>query len=240
MPEGRPIWRVELAEGSEEEVFYEAWSPPPAEETRQISAGGISIASMGGPPVFAPGLHTAALPGGSLAVVDSSAWLVKIVGPDGEVRSRLSRPVEAQEVTSPIERSEIERQLAELESGQGPRLRIVTDDGSGEREMPQDAVQEMMRDRIQNRGFYPVIPVVRGLAAGWDGRLWVERRVEGNPTVDGPIDLVSSAGEYLGTVNAEGPGVPDAFGPDGLVAYIEQDEMEVPLVVVRRLPAELR
>jgi hypothetical protein len=196
--------------------------------------------TIGGPPVFAPGLHTAVLPDGGMAVVDSSAWLVKIVGPDGGVTRRLSRPIEPEEVTSRIERREIERQLAELESGSGPRMRIVTDDGSGEREMPQSQVQEMMRERIQSRGFYPVIPVVRGMSGGWDGTLWVERRLQGDPTGPGPIDLVTPDGEYLGTVAADGPGMPSAFGPDGLVAYIERDEMEVPRVVVRRLPAELR
>ena len=199
----------------------------------------MSIVSIGGPAVFAPRLHTAVLPDGGMAVVDSSAWLVKLVGPDGRERGRVTRPIEAQEVTSRIERREIERQLAELESGQGPRMRIVTDDGSGEREMPEEAVKEMMRERIQSRGFYPVIPVVQGMAAAWDGTLWVER-YEVDPTEDGPIDLVSADAEYLGTVEAGGPGMPSAFGPDGLVAYIEEDEMEVPVVVVRRLPAELR
>jgi hypothetical protein len=240
MPEGRPIRRAGLTDGGAEEVFYEAWAPPP-EEPRQTSAGGgMSFVSIGGPPVFAPRLHAAVLPDGGLAVVDSSAWLVKLVGPDGRERRRLSRPIEAEEVTSRIERQEIERQLAELESGQGPRMRIVTDDGGGEREMPQSAVEEMMRERIQNRGFYPVIPVVRGMAAGWDGTLWLERRAEGDPTADGPVDLIAPEGEYLGTVDASGPGIPDAFGPDGLVAYVERDEMDVPRVVVRRLPPELR
>jgi hypothetical protein len=31
-----------------------------------------------------------------------------------------------------------------------------------------------------------------------------------------------------------------AFGPDGLVAHVETDEMDVPRVVVQRLPAVLR
>lgn len=199
----------------------------------------MNIVAMAGPPVFAPRLHTAVLPDGGLAVVDSAAWAVKLVGPDGRERGRLVRPIEPREVTSRIERAEIDRQLEELESGQGPRMRIVTDDGSGEREMPQDAVREMMRERIQNLGFYPVIPVVGALAAGWDGTLWLER-AQVDPTEDGPIDLVTPEGEYLGTVAPGGPGIPDAFGPDGLVAYVERDEMEVPVVVVRRLPAEFR
>jgi hypothetical protein len=197
------------------------------------------MVSMGGPRTFEPRLHAAALPDGGLAVVDSSAWAVKIVGPDGSVRRRLTRPIEPREVTSRIERAEIQRQLDELESGGGPQVRIVTDDGSGAREMPQDQVKEMMREQIQNRGFYPEIPVVQQLAAGWDGTLWVERS-EVDPSEDGPVDLVSPGGEYLGTLDPDGPGVPSAFGPDGLVAYIERDEMDVPRVVVRRLPAELR
>jgi hypothetical protein len=35
-------------------------------------------------------------------------------------------------------------------------------------------------------------------------------------------------------------GLPRAFGPNGLAAYIERDELDVPRVVLRRLPAELR
>ena len=31
--------------------------------------------------------------------------------------------------------------------------------------------------------------------------------------------------------------MPDAFGPDGLAAFIETDEFDVETVVVRRLPA---
>jgi hypothetical protein len=34
--------------------------------------------------------------------------------------------------------------------------------------------------------------------------------------------------------------LPAAFGPEGLVAFIERDELDVPTVVVKRLPAVLR
>ena len=238
LPRGRPIRRVELQDGAAEQVFYDAWAPP-RPEPRNMGGGGGIIVSMGGPRVFEPRLHAAALPDGGMAVVDSSAWAVKIVGPDGDVRSRLTRPIEPREVTSRIERAEMQRQLDALESGAGPRMRIVTDDGSGAREMPEEQVREMMRERIENTGFYPEIPVIQQLAAGWGGTLWVERS-EVDPTEDGPVDLVSPGGEYLGTLDADGPGVPSAFGPDGLVAYIERNDMDVPVVVVRRLPAELR
>ena len=35
----------------------------------------------------------------------------------------------------------------------------------------------------------------------------------------------------------EATGMPDAFGPDGMAAFIELDELDVPSVVVRELPA---
>ena len=34
--------------------------------------------------------------------------------------------------------------------------------------------------------------------------------------------------------------MPDAFGPDGLVAFVELDELDVPTIVVKTLPAEVR
>lgn len=57
-----------------------------------------------------------------------------------------------------------------------------------------------------------------------------------------PIDVLSPDGRYLGTLIA-GAGLPDmssAFGPKGLVAFVETDELHVPVVTVRRLPPEIR
>ena len=238
MPEGRPIERITLGESPGKEVFYSAWDPPRSEPS-EMNAGGMRMRMMPEPRIFSPQLHTAVLPDGGMAVVDSSAYTVKILDAGGRVARTLARPIQAREVTERIQRQETERQLAELESGEGPRMRIVTDDGSGAREMPQEQVNQMMRQRIQNRGFYPVLPVVRSMAAGWDGLIWLERRGT-EPNAPGPIDLFTPDGDYRGTLDAEGPGIPDAFGPDGLVAYIEEDEFEVPMVVVRRLPENLR
>ena len=51
----------------------------------------------------------------------------------------------------------------------------------------------------------------------------------------GPIDLLASDGGYMGTLPAGGLGIPDAFGPDGMMAYIETGELDVPVVRVIRL-----
>jgi hypothetical protein len=181
----------------------------------------------------------AVLPDGGLAVVDSSAYELKILDPNGALVRRVTRRVEPVKVTERIQRAEIQRQIDQLESGDGPRMRIVTDDGSGAREMPRDQINQMMRQRIERQGFYPEIPVVRRLSAGWDGLLWLERS-QVTPDDPGPIDLFTAEGEYVGTIGEDGVRIPDAFGPDGLVAYIERDELDVPRVVVRRLPETLR
>ncbi len=81
--------------------------------------------------------------------------------------------------------------------------------------------------------------VIRALAATWDGRIWVQRR-DGFPDADGAIDVLSPSREYAGTLPAGSTAFPDAFGPDGLVVFIERDEMDVESVVVRRLPRFLR
>ena len=55
------------------------------------------------------------------------------------------------------------------------------------------------------------------------------------PGQDGPTDVLTPDGAYLGTIAADGLRIPDAFGPGGLVAYIEEDELEVQRVRVARL-----
>ena len=67
----------------------------------------------------------------------------------------------------------------------------------------------------------------------------IHRRGE-EPGTDGPIDVLTVGGEYVGTYPTDATEMPDAFGPNGLAAFIEFDDMDVARVVVRRLPAEVR
>ena len=100
--------------------------------------------------------------------------------------------------------------------------------------------EDRMREETRNRGFFDEIPVVRGLRATWEGGLWVQRRGEEPWDDAGPIDVFGADREYVGTFPAGAPGTPAAFGPEGLVAYWEFDGMDVPIIVVRRLGAEVR
>ena len=60
------------------------------------------------------------------------------------------------------------------------------------------------------------------------------------PNTDGPIDVLTAEGDYVGTYRTGATEMPDAFGPDGLAAFIEFDDYDVASVVVRRLPSEVR
>jgi hypothetical protein len=55
----------------------------------------------------------------------------------------------------------------------------------------------------------------------------------------GAIDVMTVEGQYGGTFSAGSLEMPAAFGPDGLAAWIERDEFDVPTIVVRRLPRVL-
>ena len=182
---------------------------------------------------FSPGLVARSLPDGSLVYTDSSAYAIKVASRDGEVARILRRPFQPEPVTDRIEGEEIERQLAALEA-----------DNSGEQASEREAAfqaqfREMRRERIRNMEFYHEVPVVRTLRTSWEGTIWVRRRGE-EPAGDGPIDLLTADGRYLGTLPADATAMPRAFGPDGLVAFVERDELDVPTVIVRRLPPEVR
>ena len=46
--------------------------------------------------------------------------------------------------------------------------------------------------------------------------------------------------EYVGTFTEEDLAMPAAFGPESVVVFWEFDELDVPTIVVKRLPAAVR
>ena len=95
---------------------------------------------------------------------------------------------------------------------------------------------QIEREGVEERTFADEVPVLYDLKVDWEDRIWVERR---GPTGqdDGPTDIVTPDGDYIGTLPPDGLRTPSAFGPDGLLAYIEHDDMDVPTVRVIRLVA---
>lgn len=117
--------------------------------------------------------------------------------------------------------------------------------------------------RIEHARTHPVhgeIPVIDDLRSTWTGGVWGRRTPEdGYPREDhmfgsvvtgfafntspapaSPIDVVRKDGRYVGTFAKGTATMPVAFGPDGLAAWVELDELDVPTVIARRLSEEVR
>ena len=241
-PEGRPIERVSL-EGDviTAETLVTGWQPPQGGPT-EMSAGGMQIRmSTSGPATFEPELLVGVLPDGGVVYADSSTYSLKVVDADGSPLRTLRRPFQPREVTERMQEAEKERRLAELDAGDGPQMRMmVAGPGGGSQPAPisQDQIQQMMRDRVEQLRFYPELPVLQGMASTWTGKIWVGRRGE-EPVGPGPIDVLTPDGRDMGTFAPEATSIPASFGPNGLAAWVEEDDFGVPIVVVRRLPPVL-
>ena len=181
---------------------------------------------------FSPELMAGALPGGGVAYSDSSAYAIKFTAPGGRVTRIVTRPFRPRPVTERIRNEEIERRLESFETTRQPTVDPAM----------QAAVQQMIdaqRAGIESMEFYPELPVLLALRTDWEGTIWVRRRGDEGAGGD-PIDLITADGRYLGTFAPGSTALPEAFGPDGLVAFLETDDLDVPYVVVKRLPEGVR
>lgn len=241
IPKGRPIEHVGLrGSQADVDVVVNAWAPPPSQGPAEMSGGGMRFQmSLPAERVFEPGLYMGPLADGGLAYADTSAYAVKVTSSTGNLERVLRRPIRPRPVTPAMQEAERARQLAALEAGGGPRMQVRTQGPGGQaRSLPPEAVKEMMQNRVAQLTFYPELPVIMDMATGWSGKIWVVRRGE-QPTEEGPIDVLTPAGQYVGTFAKGSLELPEAFGPEGMVAFVERDEFDVPTVVVKRLPAVL-
>ena len=202
----RPIERLDLAgDVVTRDTVADGWLPPGVE---WLMSGSRE------PTVFGPRMLLGVLPDGTVAFSDSSAYAIKIVRPGAGVQRILRRPLQPVRVTNRMIEAEKDRQR------QGP---------------VEPGMERMERERIDGLVFSEVVSIVRELGVGWDGEIWVQRRGEEPLDDDGPIDVLTVDGRYLGSYRAGEIKMPDAFGPDRLVAFIEEDELGVQTVVVKRV-----
>lgn len=219
LPSSHAILRTSLAGAeAEEDTIAEAWLPPSnleeLSEIRQRNYGPTPTRLL---PVFSPGLHLDMLRDGMLALSDSSLYAVKIVEPGRGTVRILTRPLHPKPMSGRVIRAEKDRRLRLLEGISIPGI---------------DPIRS--RTRIENLEFAEEIPVVSGLGTTWDGLIWVQRYGE-DPLADGPIDVLTPDGRYLGTCPAGATPLPTAFGPDGLLAFADNDALGVETVVVKRV-----
>jgi hypothetical protein len=101
---------------------------------------------------------------------------------------------------------------------------------SGGAAPPPAQIQALAQQSLANMTFAETMPVIQAVTVDGEGRIWVRRA--GDRECDrGPIDIIAADGRYMGTLPA-GTGTPSAFGPGGLVAYVETDDMDVQRVRV--------
>ena len=222
---GRPIHLFPL-DGAEPELLYTAWELPEEDEDEISMSGtlesGMRVGFAAGR-AFEPRLDIDLLTVGRLALIDSIGYRVKLIGLDGSVTGTIERPIAPLPVDDEIREAERERyreaEAGVLGSARNTNLPIQID-----------------REGVEGRTFADEVPVLYGLKVDWEDRIWVERR---GPTGDddGPTDIVTPAGDYIGTLPPDGLRTPDAFGPGGLMAYIERDDLDVPTVRLVRLIA---
>lgn len=268
-PDFRPINRHRLeGEQARTDVVVEAWLPPRGAQDMEVSGDVPVIVGQDGqstnlrsalsgverPSRFEPKLLMGLLPDGGIVYSDSSAYVLNFTAPDGgELERKITRPLLPEPVTPKIE-EEHAKLMEELQAqssgppsgaaGGAAQFSIVMSTGGppgtgGGGNPPGGGGSGDFSINLGEAPFYPEIPVIRNLSTTWEGRIWVVR--QGDELLeDGPIDVLTADGQYLGTQPAGATKMPDAFGPNGLAAFIEFDELEVARVVVRRLPAEVR
>jgi len=222
--EGRPIHIFPL-DGTEPELLYTAWELPEEgedESSLESTSGGVRMRMAAGR-AFEPRLQYDPLTDGRLALIDSIGYRVKLIGLDGSVTGTIERPIAPLPVDDAIMAAERERyragEAAVLESATRTNVPVQID-----------------REGVEGRTFTDEVPVLYDLKVDWEDRIWLARRGPVGQN-DGPTDIVTPAGDYIGTLPPDGLRIPDAFGPGGLLAYIETDEMDVPTVRVLRLVA---
>ena len=224
-----PGLRAEAASGSvvsTGEVQYLDFTPVPQPSFRYVmryrlsgeQAGVDTVAAGWKPPGpggmdFVPVFKVGALPGGGVAFTDSSDYAVRVAGPDGAPSRILTRPFRPLPLTDGMKADYVERHLKDTP---GPAA-------------------DFLRAQLESIGSYHEIPVVRDLRTSREGTIWV-RRGGDELGSDGPIDLITADGRYLGTFATAATGMPAAFGPYGLVAFVERNDLDVATVAVKRLP----
>lgn len=156
----RGIERINVrAEIVTAEAVLQAWSPrttPPEPYPLGESDAEDVLRVFLDDMILEPKFYWDVLPDGTLAYSDSSAYVVRFVAADGAPVGELRRPFVPEAVTGRMQADLMERELDQFRRPTPP----------------------MLREIMEERGFYPEVPIIRWLQATWEGGLWVRRRGE--------------------------------------------------------------
>jgi len=221
---GIPLKRYAPTDRGGPGALFSAWKPVSA-ETEEPERGVVTVRLVE-QTAFEPNLHFAVLPNGTLVVVDSVDYRLKVVNERGRVIATVERPLAPRPVSAGDRAREKDR-LRDL----APTSGLSVGSSSGDTRAPRDGHLEELLEQLR---FADSFPVIANLASDWDGLLWIERT--GTPFgTPGPIDILSLEDGYLGTIPSGDVQFPAAFGPNGLVAFIVSDELDVRHITVGRV-----
>ncbi|MBB6070537.1 6-bladed beta-propeller [Longimicrobium terrae] len=204
-----------------------------ASTSRGSGSSGSRMAVFLSQPVFSPRNLVAVLSNGQMAVSFTTGYTIRLVGLDGQTTHYLQRPIRPRLTTAADREAWLTAERARIASGAG----VFSVSAAGRAGPTADEIRRRREELLSSTRFADTVMTLQGLLATPTGRLWVERTgpVAGEP---GPLDLITSDGQYLGTTTAMK--LPAAISRGGLAAFIERDEDDVEHVVVRRLPAGWR
>lgn len=230
-----------MADDAPTVTLYEFGTPEPRMRDVRAPDGGVARVAVVSRPAFSPPTLWGALPNGGVAVVDDDAYVLRLLDANGTVGTVVRRPLTPRRVSDRDREQARARLREQIESGQaGVRVTNVNGRvsiGTGADGGAPAAARAALEQRLESMEFAETVPVITGLLTEPGGRIWVQRD-GGDVRQDGPIDLLTSTGAYIGTIASQP--LPVAVSRSGVGAWIERDDLGIERVAVRRLPATWR
>jgi len=155
---------------------------------------------------------------GRLVIADTSAYVLRILSPDGRVLQTFGTGEPARPVT-PADR---DRALDRLRAQQRSAAR-----------QPDPPPAELQRKVLDQTPFAAVVPRISGLRVDPRDRIWVG--VSGATRDLERIDIYDGNGQLVARI-AEPPGFPAALYGDGMLALLEVDEFDAQRIRIMRVP----
>jgi hypothetical protein len=237
-PRKSPVTWLTVNEKAAQLFAIELPSLTPKVEDAGSGSGRRNVSVRISQPAFTPPTLWGVLPNGSVAVADEADYKIKIAN-HGKVERVIERAIQPRKVTEQDKNKARDLRRKAMKSGSGMIIATRTDGpggssshigtGGGAPRISDADIDQQLREMT----FLDQVPVLQRMMIDPKGRMWIERvgRQVGD---NGPVDIIDSAGKYLGTLNGK---MPDAISATGRAAYVEKDDMDVEKVVVRKLPA---
>lgn len=226
-PPDRPIPEPLLRLDAGLKALDTLWVRPPEPMVlAEIEVDGGRL-MLGLVPEFWPAFHWRALSDGQVVVADSADYVLRILGPRGDVRRIIRREPPARPTTD-ADREAVRDRI---------RRDADADGAAGEGGVARDRRRRIAEERLARLTFADRIPRIVDLAVDRADRIWVGVSEDSTDVVQ-RIDLYDDGGVLLGELR--GVPMPLAFAGADRILRFRRDELDVPQIVVLRLEGMTR